>query len=134
MSNQKDAISIVIGNFNAWSSNWCKYDISNNEGVQIDSLTSAHDLKQLICEPTQILSNSSSCFDLILTNRAKLVLYSGMQPSLNPICHHQIIHQRLIWKLNISSLYERHVWNYAKANEDAIWFGIAKGWLALFVC
>ena len=23
---------------NARSSNWCKYDISNNEGVQIDSV------------------------------------------------------------------------------------------------
>ena len=38
ISNQKDAISIIMGDFNARSSNWCKYDISNNEGVQIDSV------------------------------------------------------------------------------------------------
>ena len=45
-----------MGNFNVRSSNWCKYDISNNEGVQIDSVTSTHGLEQLISEPTHILS------------------------------------------------------------------------------
>ena len=33
ISNQKDAIFIIMGDFNARLSNWCKYDISNNEGV-----------------------------------------------------------------------------------------------------
>ena len=58
ISNQKDAISIIMGDFNARSSNWCKYDISNNEGVQIDSNTSVHGVEQLIYEPTHILFNS----------------------------------------------------------------------------
>ena len=31
-----------MGDFIARSSNWCKYDISNIEGVQIDSVTSTH--------------------------------------------------------------------------------------------
>ena len=47
-----------MGDFNAQSSDWCKYDISNNE--RIDSVTSVHGLEQLIYEPTHILSNSSS--------------------------------------------------------------------------
>ena len=41
-----------MSDFNARASNWCKYDISNNEGVQIDFLTSTHGLEQLIYEPT----------------------------------------------------------------------------------
>ena len=45
ISNQKDAISIIMSDFNARSSNWCKYDISNKEGVQIDSVTSTHGLE-----------------------------------------------------------------------------------------
>ena len=45
ISNQKDTISIIMGDFNARSSNWCKYDISNKEGVQIDSVTSTHGLE-----------------------------------------------------------------------------------------
>ena len=59
MSNQKDGISVIMGDFNARSSNWCRYDISNNKGVKSDSVTSIHGLEQLIYEPTHILSNSS---------------------------------------------------------------------------
>ena len=57
-----------MGNFNAQSSNWFKYDISNSEGVQIDTVTLMHVLEQLIYGPTHILSNSSLCIDLILLN------------------------------------------------------------------
>ena len=59
-----------MGDFNARLSNWCKYDISNYEGVQIDSITSRHGLEQMICEPTHILSNCSSCTDFIFTNQS----------------------------------------------------------------
>ena len=38
-----------------------------NMVVQIDSVTSTHDLEQLICEPNQILSNSLSRIELIFT-------------------------------------------------------------------
>ena len=55
---QKDAFSVIMGDVNAPSSNWCKHNISNNEGVQTDSVTSAFGLEQLIYKPTHILSNS----------------------------------------------------------------------------
>ena len=71
-----------MDDFNAPLSNWCKYDIWNNEGVQIDSVTSIHDLEQLLYEPTHILSNSSSCIDLIFTSQRNLVVDSGTHPSL----------------------------------------------------
>ena len=57
---------------------------SNNEGVQIDSVTSARGLEQLIYEPTHILSISSSCIDLIFINQPNLVVDSGTQSSLLP--------------------------------------------------
>ena len=72
ISNQKDPISIIIDNYNTQSSNWCKYDISNNEGVQIYYATSTlHSLEQLICESTHIISNSSSCTDVVFANHPK---------------------------------------------------------------
>ena len=71
-----------MDDFNASSSNWCYYDISNNEGVQIDSATSTHGLEQLIYEPTHMLSNSSSCIDLIFTYQPNLEVDSGTHPSL----------------------------------------------------
>ena len=48
ISNQKDKISIIMGNFNAQSPNWCKYGMSNDEEVKIDSITSTLGLEQLI--------------------------------------------------------------------------------------
>ena len=120
ISYQKDVISIIMGDFNARSSNLCKYDISrsNNEGVQIDSVTSTHDLEQLICEPTHILSNSSSCTDFIFTNLPNLVAVSGKHPSFNSNYHHQIIHTEINLQVEYPSLYQRHAWNYAKPNMD----------------
>ena len=109
-----------MGDFNARSSNWCKYDISNNEGVQIDSVTSTHGLEQLISEPAHILSNPSSCIDLIFTNQPNLVVDSGTHPSLHPNCHHQIIHCKINLQVEYPPPHQRHVWNYAKTNKDAI--------------
>ena len=105
--------------FNARSSNWCKYNISNNERVQIDSVTSIHGLEQLISEPTHILSNSSSCIALNFPNQPNLVVDSGTHPSLHPICHHQIIRCKINLQVEYLPSYQRHVWNYAKANKDA---------------
>ena len=120
ISNQKDAISIIMGDFNARSSNWCKYDILNNEGVQIDPVTSIHGLKQLIYESTKILSDFSSCNDLIFTNQLNLVVDSGAHPSVHPNCHHQTIHCKINLQVEYPPPYQRHVWNYAKANKDTI--------------
>ena len=107
ISSQKDAISIKMGDFNAWSSNWCKYDISNNEGAQIDSVNSTYGLEQLIYEPTHILSNFPSCIDLIFTKQPSLVVDSGTYPSLHPNClivTIKLFTVRLICKFNIHLL------------------------------
>ena len=89
----------------------------NNEGIQIDSVTSTHGLEQLISEPTHILSNSSSCIDLIFTNQPNLVVDSGTHPSLHPNCHHQIIHCKINLQVEYPPPYQKHVWNYVKANK-----------------
>ena len=93
-----------MGDFSARSSNWCKYDISNNEGVQIDSVTSTHGLEQLISEPAHILSNSSSCIDLIFTNQPNLVLTVVLIPLFILIATIKLFTVRLICKLNIHHL------------------------------
>ena len=64
--------------------------ISNNEGVEIDSITSTHGLKQLIRELAHIPSNSSLCIELIFTNQPNLVVGSYTHPSLHSKCHHQV--------------------------------------------
>ena len=45
---------------------------------------------------------------------------SGTHPSLHPNCRHQIIHCKINLQVEYPPPYQRHVWNYAKANKDAI--------------
>ena len=53
---------------------------------------------QIINEPTHVLNNTSSCIDLIFTSQSNLVMYSGVDPSLHPNCHHINVIQNLILK------------------------------------
>ena len=59
--------------------NWWKNDLSTAGGTQVDSLTTSYGLSQIISDPTHILPNSSSCFDLFFTNQPNLVTESGSQ-------------------------------------------------------
>ena len=47
---------VLLGNFNAKSSNWCKNDI---EGKAIENISSQFGLHQIINEPTHILESFS---------------------------------------------------------------------------
>ena len=61
-----------MGNFNARSLNWCKYDIANNEGVQVDSVTSRSSqiactitTVHVTCTPTALHMHENLCTILI---------------------------------------------------------------------
>ena len=99
--NQDPAFTILLGDFNARSKSWWVHDITNNEGIQIESISSLYGLSQLISEPTHILQNSSSCIDLIFTDQPNLVINSGIKPSLHENCHHQITYV----KFNLQMIY-----------------------------
>ena len=71
-------MTVVLGDFNAKSSNWCKADVTSLEGSKIDTITSSYGLNQLIQEPTHILNLSSSCTELIFTSQPSLVMESGI--------------------------------------------------------
>ena len=53
-------MTVVIGDINAKSNNWCKADITSLEGSEIDTIASSYGLNQLIQEPTHILNSSTS--------------------------------------------------------------------------
>ena len=128
--------ALITGDFNARSTNQWKNDLSTSEGTQVDSPTTSYGLISIISDPTYILSNSSSCIDLIFTNQPNLVTESGVHPSLHPKCHHQIVsgvhpslhpkcdHQivfaKLILKVECPPLYERLIWDYKYADITSI--------------
>ena len=118
---QENPYTIVItGDFNCRSPMWWPDDIGNNEGELFEPLTSSLNLQQLICEPTHFIGNSKSCIDLILTDQPNLFVETGVSPSLDPLCHHSIIYGRINIKCPPVPAYTRKIWDYDKANVDAI--------------
>ena len=70
--------------------------------------------------PTHILSQSSSCIDLIFTDQPHLVIDCGIHASLHPSCHHQITYCKLNLKIIYPPPYKHLIWDYKKANSFCI--------------
>ena len=60
---------LLIGDFNAKSTDWSSNDTTTAEGAQLNYFTSLYGMKQVITEPTHILESPASCTDLIFTNQ-----------------------------------------------------------------
>ena len=108
----KSQFTVILGDFNARSSSWWPNDVTNPNGILIDSLMTTHGFKQLISDVTHILPQSLSCIDLIFTNQPNYVI--------NQNCHHQITFCKLNLKVECSPPYQRLVWNFKKSNNGAI--------------
>ena len=113
-------MTIVLGDVNAKSNNWCKSDITSLEGSKVDTIANSYGLNQLIQEPTHILNSSSSCIDLIFTSQPNLVMESGIHSSLHSNCHHQIVFAKFNLSIFYPPPYERTVWYYERANTELI--------------
>ena len=111
-------LTVVLGDFNAKSNNWCKADITSLKGSKIDTITSSYRLNRLMQEPTHILNSSSSCIDLIFTSQPNLVMESGIHSSLHSNCHHQIVFAKFNLSIFYPPPYERTVWYYERANTE----------------
>ena len=80
LSTNNPFLTVMIGDFNAKSSNWYLNDITSFEGSQIEFLASQFAMSQVINEPTHILDNSKSCIDLIFTSQPNMIMDSGVHP------------------------------------------------------
>ena len=63
------------------------------EGSKIDIETFRFGLSQIINKSTHFLHNTLSGIDLIFTAQPNSVMHSGVDPSLDPNCHYQIVFQ-----------------------------------------
>ena len=120
MSLSNPAFRLILGDFNCRSNSWWECDISTKEGIDPESVSSSHELHQLIRHPTHILPRSSSCIDLIFIHQPNLVIDRGAYSSLHSNCHHQITHCKLNLKIVFPPQYELLVWNYKKVDVTAI--------------
>ena len=97
-ANKRPYLIVILGDFNAKSSNWYKHDKTTSEGSKTEAITSQFGLKQLIWEPTHILSNSSSCIDLVFKSQPNLVMES-VHSLIHKNCHHQLIYSKFNLKV-----------------------------------
>ena len=97
---------VILGDFKAKLNTCCKSDKTTYEGSKIDGLTSNFGLQRLIKEPTHIIGNSSSCIDLLFCSQLNLVMESGVHPSLDTSCRHQIIYAKFKLKIYYPPPYE----------------------------
>ena len=84
------------------------------------ALSSSNGFSQLINEPTHRQTNSTSCFDLIFTDKPGLSVDSGVHWSLHPKCHHQIIYSTFNLSICYPSPYQQLAWDYEKADPNKI--------------
>ena len=111
LSTNNPFLTVMIGDFDAKSSNWYLNDITSFEGSQIEFLASQFAMSQVINEPTHILDNSKSCIDLIFTSQPNMI---------HSNCHHQIIYAKFNLKVFYPPPYERTVWHFSRENSDHI--------------
>ena len=120
VSQCRPSLSIITGDFNARSVSWWSNDINTTEGLKLSSMSSSVGFTQLINEPTHIQSSSSSCIDFIFTDQPNLSVNCGVQASLHPNCHHQIVYSRFNLDIYYPPPYQRLIWDYKKADATKI--------------
>ena len=111
---------VLTGDFNCRSSQWWDLDTESPEGAALDEFIETNNLHQLIEEPTNIRDDSMTCIDLITTDQPNLFVNSGVHPSLDEHCQHQIIFGKLNISVPSPPPYKRLVWDYGKADAQAI--------------
>ena len=113
-------VCFFVGDFNAHSLNWWSGGDTNAEGFEFDNLISSLDLFQLISESTNFEENKlPSCIDLIICDQSNVAMESGVRPSPDNFCKHQITFCNL--NLHIPPpIYSRKIWYYNRANADDI--------------
>ena len=71
----KSQFTIILGYLKARSPQWWSVDIATLNVTQIDSVTTTYGFKQLIFDPTRIITQSSSYFDLIFIDQPNCVIH-----------------------------------------------------------
>ena len=109
------------GDFNAHSKFWWPTGDTTHEGSEIDELFTKLGLSQVISEPTNFEPHKNrSCIDLLVTDQPNIILDSGTRASLDPYCHHQIVHCKVNFRIPPPPPFERKIWHYSRADSASI--------------
>ena len=109
--------SFFTGDFNAHSQFWWPDGDTTPEGTALDELFTNLGLSQLISEPTNFEPHKNpSCIDIVLIDQPNIVLDCGTRSSLDSLCHHQLIHCKVNFRIPPPPPFERKIWHYDRAD------------------
>ena len=123
MSNINDhnpTCSVITGDFNARSPLWWALDKENNEGREINFLTSSTGYSQLTDQATHTTEEFTSCIDFISTSNPSFISASGVELALYEKCHHNLTYGKTNFNVPLPPPYIREVWNYKNAKVENI--------------
>ena len=93
---QENSTAIILtGDFNCTSSQLWEGSDDHLKGIDLDAFLETNKLMQLINEPTNIRRESMFCIDLIVNDQPNLFVESGVHPSLDVHCQHQLVYGKL---------------------------------------
>lgn len=119
--NEKPAVVILAGDFNARSPIFWENDAENSSGKRLCDIMTSNGMEELINEPTHFPRDEiETCIDLIFTDQPYLFTDYGVLPSLDSFCKHQIIYGKLSLTVPTPPPYTRLVWSYALADSSAL--------------
>ena len=118
MKKEKPTLILLTGDLNARSTQfWSEETSENMAGKKLADLANEFNFTQLINEPTHIpRDNIQTCIDLILTDDKFAIIDSGVIPSLDSMCKHQIVHGKIDFHIPSPPKYTRQIWNYGKSD------------------
>ena len=118
----KPSCIILTGDFNARSPFfWGEESRQTPEGKKLSEFCLSNGLEQIINEPTHFPRDGiETCIDLIITDQPLIYVDSGVIPSPDPCCKHQIIHGKLNFSVPCPPPYKRRLWKFNLANIHLI--------------
>ena len=122
ISEENPSLVVLTGDFNARSPLfWSEERHENMPGEKLSDFMLLNCLEQLIAEPTHFPRDDiETCIDLIFTDKPASFVDSGVIPSPDPKCKHQIIHGTINFSVPSPPPYKRKVWRYDQADVSSI--------------
>ena len=100
---------------------WSEERHENMPGEKLSNFMLLNCLEQLIAEPTHFPRDDiETCIDLIFTDKPASFVDSGVIPSPDPKCKHQIIHGTINFSVPSPPPYKRRIWKYDQADVPSI--------------
>ena len=122
INKEKPHLIVLSGDFNARSPIFWEFEkCETSPGKKLSNFMVLNALDQVINEPTHFPRDDvETCIDLVMTNKPQFIVHSGVIPSPDPRCKHQIVNVLINFSVPCPPPYKRTIWKYKAADQEKI--------------